>query len=425
MLDRDGSSGVSFPILGFDRGEPPRLDLEDQYRRSEEPYSGPEAFSAAAFAAWDDDALSLAVEVTKPDVSFRPPDAPPLRLDNDPDDVHSDGLQLYLRDPEGGDVTGFLVVPEGKDGARLRARGAGEAPGMPDAIRGTWRRTREGYRVTPADVRAMPFRPRDGERDAKGSTSSSTRCFPAGSAGRGSSCGAAATAGCGCVETGRIRSGSGCWSWWDEANAKVGTRNAERQGERRVANGPCPLFRVPRFAFRVLGFRPMSVVVVLHEPQELVNIAHVVRALKNFGFRDLRLVRPREYDAFRVEGIAHQTQDILARVTQHERLEDALADCVHVVGFTSRGRSARRNQQRPRPAAAEILARSEVGVVALLFGREDKGLANDALDRCHRVVTIPTNPDYPSLNLAHAAVLMLYKLALARGDELRALTVPH
>ena len=135
-------------VTGFDTSEPLRLDLEDQYRRSEEPYSGPEDFSAAAFAAWDDDALYLAVEVTKPDVCFRPPDAPPLRLDNDPDDVHSDGLQLYLRDPEGGDVTGFLVVPEGKDGARLRARGAGEAPGMPDAIRGAWRRTREGYRVT-------------------------------------------------------------------------------------------------------------------------------------------------------------------------------------------------------------------------------------------------------------------------------------
>ena len=135
-------------VTGFVTSEPLRLDLEDQYRRSEEPYSGPEDFSAAAFAAWDDDALYLAVEVTKPDVCFRPPDAPPLRLDNDPDDVHSDCLQLYLRDPEGGDVTGFLVVPEGKDGARLRARGAGEAPGMPDAIRGAWRRTREGYRVT-------------------------------------------------------------------------------------------------------------------------------------------------------------------------------------------------------------------------------------------------------------------------------------
>jgi tRNA/rRNA methyltransferase len=167
------------------------------------------------------------------------------------------------------------------------------------------------------------------------------------------------------------------------------------------------------------------IVVVLDQPQELVNIAHVVRALKNFGFRDLRLVRPREYDPFRIEGIAHQSQDILARVARYDRLEDALADCVHVVGFTSRERSAKRNLQRPRPAAAEILDQSEADAVALLFGREDKGLSNDALDRCHRVVTIPTAPDYPSLNLAHAVVLMLYELALARGDESRPFKAPR
>ena len=49
------------------------------------------------------------------------------------------------------------------------------------------------------------------------------------------------------------------------------------------------------------------ITVVLHEPQDLVNIAHVVRGMKNFGLRDLRLVHPREYEAYRVEGIAHQT----------------------------------------------------------------------------------------------------------------------
>src|SRR2546426_12714996 len=128
----------------------------------------------------------------------------------------------------------------------------------------------------------------------------------------------------------------------------------------------------------------MSVVVVLHEPQDLVNIAHVVRALKNFGFRDLRLVSPREYDAHRIEGIAHQTHDVLARVTRYDRLEEALADCVHVVGFTARERSAKRNLQRPREAAPEILAWSDTSVVALLYGREDKGLPNEALDLCHR-----------------------------------------
>ena len=169
----------------------------------------------------------------------------------------------------------------------------------------------------------------------------------------------------------------------------------------------------------------MSIVVVLHEPQELVNIAHVVRAMKNFGFRDLRLVQPREYDAFRIEGIAHQTQDILARVARFERLEDALADCVHVAGFTARGRSAKRNLQRPRAAAREILAQADAGVVALVFGREDKGLPNEALDVCHRVVTVPTDPAYPSLNLAHAVVLMLYELAQARGDEARPFKAPR
>src|SRR2546427_11923252 len=120
------------------------------------------------------------------------------------------------------------------------------------------------------------------------------------------------------------------------------------------------------------------------------------------------LVSPREYDPYRVEGIAHQTQDVLARVVRFDRLEDALLDCVHVVGFTARGRTAKRNLQRSREAAAEILARVEAGPAALLFGREVKGLPTQALDRCHRVVTIPTSPAYASLNLAHAVVLMLY-----------------
>jgi tRNA/rRNA methyltransferase len=169
------------------------------------------------------------------------------------------------------------------------------------------------------------------------------------------------------------------------------------------------------------------IVVVLYEPQELVNIAHVVRALKNFEFRDLRLVAPREYDAYRVEGIAHQTQDVLARVRTYAALEEALADCVHVVGFTARGRTAKRNLQRPREAAAEIttLAEQGGGPVALLFGREDKGLSNDALDRCHRVVTIPTDPAYASLNLGHAVVVALYELALTRGAEARPFKAPR
>src|SRR6266699_6172656 len=119
------------------------------------------------------------------------------------------------------------------------------------------------------------------------------------------------------------------------------------------------------------GARGM-ITIVLHEPQDLVNIAHVVRGMKNFGVRDLRLVNPREYEAYRVEGIAHQTQDVLARVRTYATLEEALADCVHIVGFTARGRTAKRNLQRPRDAAAEIVAldAGAGGPIALLFGRE-------------------------------------------------------
>ncbi len=131
---------------GFDTAEPLRLDVEDQYRRSEEPYPGPDDFSAVAYANWDDEALYLAIEVTKPDLCVRPADAPPLRLDNEPDDIHSDGLQLYARSGEEGAVVGWLIVPEAA--GRVRARAVGGTRGAPEMVRGAWRRTDGGYRVT-------------------------------------------------------------------------------------------------------------------------------------------------------------------------------------------------------------------------------------------------------------------------------------
>lgn len=169
----------------------------------------------------------------------------------------------------------------------------------------------------------------------------------------------------------------------------------------------------------------MSVIVVLHEPQDLVNIAHVIRVMKNFGLRDLRLVSPAEYDTHRIGGIAHQTADILARVKLCASLDEALADCAHVAGFTARGRTAKRNLQRPREAAEEVVARAEPGPAALLFGREDKGLPNEALDRCHRIVTVPTEPTYGSLNLAHAVAIACYEVALASGAGERGFKAPR
>lgn len=133
---------------GFDTTDPLRLELEDQYRRSEEAYSGPDDFSALTYANWDPAALYLAIEVAKPDFIVRSAGAAPLRLDNDPDDVHSDGVQVYVRMPEGDASAGYLVVPEGESGGGLRVSAVSGTAGRVADVRGGWQRTATGYRVT-------------------------------------------------------------------------------------------------------------------------------------------------------------------------------------------------------------------------------------------------------------------------------------
>jgi hypothetical protein len=133
---------------GFDTSAPLTLDIEDQYRRSEEMYPGPDQCSAVAYLNWTDDTLYLAIEVTKPDLCLRAPDAPPLLLDNETDDIHSDGVQVYLRDTEAGAARGFLVVPEGEERGGVRVRGVPGTAGDARAVQGAWERTETGYRVT-------------------------------------------------------------------------------------------------------------------------------------------------------------------------------------------------------------------------------------------------------------------------------------
>lgn len=157
------------------------------------------------------------------------------------------------------------------------------------------------------------------------------------------------------------------------------------------------------------------ITVVLDEPQNLVNVAGVVRAMKNMGLRSLHLVRPAEFDAHRITGIAHRSEDVVEAARITDTLEDALADAVFVVGTTARARTARRNYVRPRKLAPELVDRAREGRVALLFGREDRGLSNEALDLCHRVAIVPTDPEYSSLNLAQACLLLCYEVFLAAG----------
>ena len=159
----------------------------------------------------------------------------------------------------------------------------------------------------------------------------------------------------------------------------------------------------------------MRVAVVLHEPRDIVNIAVVIRAMRNFGQRQLRLVSPAEFDPRRIEGIAHKSSDTIKRVEIFDDLDSALGEFTHVVGLTARGRTVKRNVQRPVEAAAALAQQADDERIAILFGPEDRGLTNVDLDRCHRIVTIETTPEHSSLNLAQAATVMLYELFKAGG----------
>ena len=168
-----------------------------------------------------------------------------------------------------------------------------------------------------------------------------------------------------------------------------------------------------------------GIVVVLHRTQDLVNIALVVRAMKNMGLGRLRLVRPEEFDPRRIEGIAHDTADLVARVEFADTIEEAIADAVRVVGTSARRRASRQVWSTPEEAAPRLVREAlsasalepsgpgSAGTVALVFGPEDRGLSNLELDRCEEVLCIPTSPEHPSLNLAHATLLVLYEIRKA------------
>lgn len=158
-----------------------------------------------------------------------------------------------------------------------------------------------------------------------------------------------------------------------------------------------------------------KVAIVLDHPKDIVNMGGVIRVMKNFGLSDLRLVNPDDFNPYRLEGIAHRSADLIESTTIHDSLDDAIADATLVVGTTARARTAGRAYVRPDEVAGTVARHvaTESGTTVILFGREDRGLTNEDLDRCHAVTIIPTSPDYSSLNLAQAALVMAYEVFLA------------
>jgi tRNA/rRNA methyltransferase len=155
---------------------------------------------------------------------------------------------------------------------------------------------------------------------------------------------------------------------------------------------------------------PPPVRFVLVRPRVGENVGAAARVLRNFGFADWALVDPEEeLDGAAARRLAVGAEDLLAAVPTHRRLEDAVADCVWVVGTESR-RIAGRPGLHPGEVAREAAAGATRGRTALVFGGERDGLRAEELRRCDALSRIPTEPGQPSLNLAQAVAVYAWAL---------------
>ena len=152
----------------------------------------------------------------------------------------------------------------------------------------------------------------------------------------------------------------------------------------------------------------MNPVIVLVRPQLGENIGKAARAMLNFGLVDLRLVAPRDGWPNPSAGPAASGADIvLERAQVFDSVAEAVADCAHVYATTVRKRGVTKPVVTPEDAARAI--RRDEARSAILFGPERSGLETDDVALARTIVTVPINPEFGSLNLAQAVILVAYE----------------
>ena len=146
------------------------------------------------------------------------------------------------------------------------------------------------------------------------------------------------------------------------------------------------------------------------------NIGGVARAMKNMGLTRLTLVAPRQYPAPEAVWRAASAGDVLENARIVETLDEAIAECQFVVGTSARARRIPWPIQDARQCAQRIAQHATSERVAVLFGREDRGLLNEELQRCNLHCHIPTHETYSSLNLAMAVQIVAYELRMLQVE---------
>ena len=152
-------------------------------------------------------------------------------------------------------------------------------------------------------------------------------------------------------------------------------------------------------------------VIVLVEPQLGENIGMVARAMANFGLTELRLVKPRDgWPNEKARAAASKADHVIDATRVFETLEEAIADLTFVYATTARVRDSYKPVAAPVTAAATLRGRFNAGQpTGILFGRERWGLSNEEVAMADEIVTFPVNPEFASLNIAQAVLLMSYE----------------
>jgi tRNA/rRNA methyltransferase len=163
-----------------------------------------------------------------------------------------------------------------------------------------------------------------------------------------------------------------------------------------------------------LKAKTKNISIVLYKPKYAGNIGSVARAAKNMGIGNIIVVGTSNFDHEEMQQRStHLAADVLDQIQYYERIDEALGCFNYIVGTTARLGKARGPFIAPRAAAQDIAGISQKNKVALLFGPEDTGLANDQLRLCHSVVTIPTSREFTSLNLSHAVMILCYEIFIS------------
>ncbi len=157
---------------------------------------------------------------------------------------------------------------------------------------------------------------------------------------------------------------------------------------------------------------------ILVEPQMGENIGAAARAMRNFALSEMRLVAPRDgWPNEKAVAMASGATPVLEAATVHASTAEAVADLHHVYATTARPRDMIKPVMTPEAAVADARARLARGEkVGVLFGPERSGLANADVQLAQTIVTVPANPEFPSLNLAQCVLLVSYEWGRQTSD---------